>query len=300
MTNIRAVGMAIYTYSVVEQRAEELWSWIESVERWSGKEFEEYYFTPAAKRVSGPKRLAHHNRLALVDRLRTENPWFAWGIAWPTLEKRIHLVGGVQISVKSRPQPERGKERYRAPSCVFLHTHADLLKASLTQATAFTALGIQLWRAIDGVYGFIDVETGIPLQDNLLRNAIHLFDSTVPLELNNEFRQWQRLMPVLNRRVWKSFWGNFLGAEHLQRLGGIEELQRADPQRRMLPEYREQAQIAGLRRLEECACLQRVEPLSSGSVLTTLSESPMEWFEPKVQARAKQLQNTLSTLTMEL
>ena len=212
----------------------------------------------------------------------------------------MYLGGGIGISIKSRPQPKRGQESYRRPSYVFLQAHIDLLEPTLTQIAPLVSLGTQLWRIVDGVYGFIDVETGFPLQDSLFRNAIHLFDSTVPPEFHAEFREWQQLMPDLNRRVWKAFWGNFLGAEHLQRMGGVEVLRRADPRRRLLPEYKEQAQIIGLKKLEECRCIQRLEPLSDGGILGCLSESPMDWFEPEVQAKAKRLQATLDDLVIQL
>lgn len=300
MTNIRAVGMVIYTYSILEQRVEELWAWVQKAEHWSGKEFTTYYFTPEARRASKAKRLTTKERERLPDRLRAETPWYIWGIAWPTFNEPLYLGSGIGISIKSRPQPEPGQERYRSPSYVFLEAHVNLLETSSTQATALLALGADLWRIVDGVYGFIDVETGIPLRDSLFRNATHLFDSTVPPEFHSEFHEWQLLMPVLNRRVWKAFWGNFLGSEHLQVMGGVKDLQRADPQRRMLPEYRERAQAAGLQKLEKCDCLHRLEPLSNGGFLGTLSESPMEWFEPEVQARAKRLQDTLGNLAIQL
>lgn len=301
MQNIRAVGMVIYTYSILEQRAEELWAWMEAVERWSGKDFTTYYFVPEGKRPSKrARRLTHNERGRLPERLRTATPWYAWGVAWPTFEEPLHLVGGIGVSVKSRPQPERGQERYRSPSYVFLEAYVDLLETSLNQVASLVSLGARLWRIIDGVYGFIDVETGVPLQDNLLRNAIHLFDSTVPPEFCTEFREWQELMPVLNRRVWKAFWGNFLGAEHLQMMGGVKDLQRADPQRRMLPEYKDQAYKAGLQKLEACDCFQRLEPLSDGGVVGYLSESPLDWFETEVQTRAEQLQSVLGELAIQL
>ncbi len=300
MQNMRTVGMVIYTYSTLEQRFKELWEWVEAIERWSGKSFTTYYFTPEAKRTSKAKSLTLKERERLSERLQLETPWYAWGIAWPTIEKRLYLVGGIQITIRSRPQPERGQESYRSPSYIFLEAHVDLMESSLTQAASLVSLGTQLWRIVDGVYGFIDVETGVPLQDDLLRNSIHLFDSTVPPEFHAEFREWQKLMPVLNRRVWKAFWGNFLGAEHLEIMGGVKDLQRADPQRRMLPEYKEQAYRIGRQKLEACDCFKRFEPLSGGGVVGCLSESPLDWFEPEVQTRTSRLQATLGDLAIEL
>ena len=299
VANIRAVGMVIYTYAVLEERLDALWAWVKRVERWSGVTFSSYDFTARNKPTHGHGQATPGNRKRLYRRLQTQQPWFTWGYLWPT-EELIRVSHGIHLAITSRPQPERNGERFRSPSYIFLEAHVDILKSEVERMRDFVALGAQAWDIAGGSYGFIDVETGTPLRDRVLRNAIHLFDSTVQPEFHNEFREWQMLMPVLNRRVWKAFWGNFLGAEHLQSLGGVKDLQRADPQRQMLPEYQEQAYRTGLQKLNACGCFHQLEPLAGGGVMGCLSESPLDWFEPEVQARVERLQNTLGTLTLEL
>lgn len=78
MQNMRTVGMVIYTYSTLEQRFKELWEWVEAIERWSGKSFTTYYFTPEAKRTSKAKSLTLKERERLSERLQLETPWYAW------------------------------------------------------------------------------------------------------------------------------------------------------------------------------------------------------------------------------
>lgn len=191
-------------------------------------------------------------------------------------------------------------ESYRTPSYIYLQVHPEVLVRSPGGISGFLDLGMQAWAIVDGVYGFIDVETGIPLQDAISRNAFHLFDSTVPPEYHREFRKWQELMPRLDKRVWKAFWGNFLGAEHLQELGGIRELRRADPLYRILPEYLEQAYQQGIRRLRESNGYHEWRELAKGGVLLTLSASPLEWFEKEVQERRVKLQEALEPIALRV
>jgi hypothetical protein len=191
-------------------------------------------------------------------------------------------------------------ESYRTPSYVYLQANPDVIQASTGGVEGFVRLGMAAWEIVEGVYGFIDVETGIPLQDDIFRNAIHLFDSTVPPEYHREFRAWQELMPKLDKRVWKAFWGNFLGAEHLRQLGGIQELRRADPLYQLRPEYLEQAYQQGKEILRASKSYVGWYELAGGGVLLTLSASPLEWFEKEVQERRERLQAVLAPIALSV
>jgi len=297
---IHAIGMAIYTYAVLEERLEGLWAWLEAIERWTGQAFAEFDFSPRSKQSLRVWKATAKNRDKLYKRLQVEQPWFTLGFAWPTSKEPTHRVKGIHVAITSRPQPVRGGESYRTPSYIYLEVHPEVITQSTMGISGFLDLGAQGWQIIDGVYGFIDVETGIPLQDNISRNAIHLFDSTVPPEYHREFRKWQELMPKLDKRVWKAFWGNFLGAEHLRQVGGIQEMRRADPLYRLLPEYLERAYQQGIDCLRTCGCYEQWRELAGGGVLLTLSSSPLEWFDPGVQERQKQLQAVLASIALRV
>lgn len=300
MSGIRAIGMVIYTYGILEERLDPLWDWLQRVEAWAGQRYAEFDFEPRAKESLRVWKATPKNLANLYHRLQVEQPWFVLNLGWPRGSLRATSPQGVFVSVASEPQPKRGGESYRTPSYVYLEVTPEIIRQSATGVSGLLDLGIQAWAIADGVYGFIDVETGIPLQDNISRNVAHLFDSTVPPEYHREFRKWQELMPRLDKRVWKAFWGNFLGAEHLQELGGIRELRRADPLYRILPEYLEQAYQQGIRRLRESNGYHEWRELAKGGVLLTLSASPLEWFEKEVQERRVKLQEALEPIALRV
>lgn len=299
MGEIRAVGMVIYTYVVLEERLQDLWNWLQRVEAWFGQPYAEFDFDPRAKQSLRVWKATPQNLEKLYQRLQTEQPWFGFSFGWPRGALRSPSPS-LFVCATSRPQPERGMESYRTPSCIYLQVHSNILVQNMGGISGFLDLGMQAWQIVEGVYGFIDVETGIPLQDHIARNAFHLFDSTVPPEYHHEFRKWQELMPKMNKGVWKAFWGNFLGAEHLQELGGIRELRRADPLYRILPEYLEQAYQQGIRRLRESNGYHEWRELAGGGVLLTLSASPLEWFEKEVQERRVKLQEALEPIALRV
>jgi hypothetical protein len=292
--------MVIYTYTVLEEHLEALWGWLHHVEHWSNQSFAEFGFDSHAKESHRVWKATAKNRVNLYQRLQVEQPWSILNLAWPagTLRSSPFRMKGMDVAVVSRPQPRRGSESYRVPSCLYVEVHPTVLVHSTTGVSGFLSLGIQAWQIVEGVYGFIDIETGIPLADDISRNAIHLFESTVPPEHHQEFRKWQDLMPHLDKRVWKAFWGNFLGAEHLRQLGGIQEMRRADPRYRLLPEYLEKAYQQGVERLQACSCVSEWFDLANSGVLMTLSSSPLDWFAPEVRMRQDRLQETLGELAL--
>jgi hypothetical protein len=298
MNEIRAIGMVIYTYERLEERLDPLWDWLHHVEQWANRSYAEFDFVPRGKQSLRVWKATHQNRTKLYQRLQTE-AWFSFSLGWPRGALRISSPP-LYVCVTSRPQPERGMESYRTPSYVYLQANPDVIQASTGGVEGFVRLGIAAWEIVEGVYGFIDVETGIPLQDDIFRNAIHLFDSTVPPEYHREFRAWQELMPKLDKRVWKAFWGNFLGAEHLRQLGGIQELRRADPLYQLRPEYLAQAYQQGKELLRASKSYVGWYELAGGGVLLTLSASPLEWFEKEVQERRERLQAVLAPIALSV
>jgi hypothetical protein len=302
MSRVSAIGMVIYTYDVLEKCLDDLWEWLQRVESWSGELYAEFHYSSRAKESQRIWKATAKNRANLHHLLQTEQPWLGLDFGYPagTLEKGPSTTRGLYVSVVSREQPLHGMERYRMPSYVYLETHSEVLSQSVTGVPGFLNLGKQVWEFAAGTYGFIDVEIGIPLQDRILRNAAHLFDSTVPPEYRQEFRQWQKLMPQLSRRVWKAFWGNFLSAEHLRQLGGIQELRHADPHYRLLPKYLEQAYQKGVTLLRACGCYEEWQELTNEGILVTLAPSPMDWFDPSVQERRSKLQAAIEAIALQI
>jgi hypothetical protein len=302
MSEIKAIGMVIYTYGMLEERLEGLWNWLREVERWSGQPYGEFSFSPRGKVLYRIWKATAKNMANLYRRLQTEQPWGTLFLGWPvgTQKGWQHVTKGLYLIIGSTPQPLRGGESYRSPSEIYLGMRPSVISGSVTGISGLLDLGLRLWEIVDGVYGFIDVETGVPLQDDIYRNAIFFWDTTVPPEFQREFRAWQGLSPTLNKRVWKAFWGNFLGAEHLQELGGIRELRRADPLYRLLPEYLQQAYQQGLERLRASNGYYEWRDLARGGVLLTLSTSPLEWFEKKVQERRARLQEALEPIALKV
>ncbi|MFN8474603.1 MAG: hypothetical protein U0822_20605 [Anaerolineae bacterium] len=300
MATVQAIGMVIYTYSVLEERLEGILKWFEAVESWSCRPYAEFVFSPRAKNSIRIWKASPKNRLQLYQRLQVEQPW-SWlhfGLPRGGLRSSPRRTGGLEVALGSRPQPWRGGESYRSPSEVYLEVHPQVLAESATGISGFLELGRQLWELLDGVYGFIDVETGVPLQDNFSRNAIQLFDNSVPKEYYEEYGQWQRLGSRLHKHVWKAFWGNYLGADHLRRLGGLQDMRRAHPRWSILPEYLVASYENGVERLRRCDCTYEWQPLASEGVLLTLSASPLEWCEPSTQEHRVALDAALAPIAL--
>lgn len=300
MSTIRAVGLVVYTYGVLEERLETLWDWFRGVEAWMGHAFAEYCFTPRDKESRRIWKATRQNREKLFERLKAEQPWFVLYLGWPaaTLKGRAYQTEGVHAWLKSQRQPPKGGASNRSPSYLSLIAHRSLLERE-SSVDGFLQLAASGWRAADGVYGFIDVETEVQPQADLIHNFDHLLSDLIAREYFEEFRVWQWLKPHLDRRVWKAFWGNLLGAEHLRRLGGIEELRRTDaPLRRRLPEFEEQSYQEGLRILRNCACYDRWLDLDNHGVLLAQSESPLSWYSHKGQQCRRDLDEALAKISL--
>ncbi len=300
MDTIRAVGLVVYTYGVLEERLGTIWDWFGEVEAWMRHPLAEYGFTPRGKQSLRIWKATRQNRERLLDRLRVEQPWFVLNFGWPagTLKARAYQTEGGDVALKSREQPWKGGARYRSPSYLSLIAHRNLLEHE-GSVDGFLQLAVSAWRAVDGVYGFIDVETGVPPQADLIHNFDHLLSNLIPPEYEAEFTAWQLLRPNLDPRVWKAFWGSLLGPEHLIRLGGIEELRRSDaPFRRRLPEFEQRAYREGTRILQGSDGYHRWLDLDNKGVLLTLSESPLTWYGRREQQRRQALDRALAQIAL--
>lgn len=296
----RLIGMVLYTYSKIEEQTDALWDWISQVEQWANQPFSQFSFSPRTKWSRRVWKATPQNRATLYHRLHNEQPWsnLAWG--WPdgSLTNKPWKTHGYSVSIGSRSQPYTGMENAQKPSYLCLEVVPDVLTQSTTGIRGLLELGKQVWAMLNTVYGFIDVETGFPLQDNFQRNAIHLYDSTIPLSYRPEFMSWQRIDSNLNNRIWKIFWGNFLSAEHLRQLGGIQEMRRQDSLSRLLPEYLERAYSQGYDLLSSHLCSESLESLANDGVLLTLSPTPINGSDQKVQACREQIQETFGQIAI--
>jgi hypothetical protein len=299
MQQVQAVGMVIYTYHGLEERFERLWDWILQVETWTRTTCAEFHFSSRAKQSRRIWKATPENRQNLQARLYEEQPWSILDFGWPAgvLRSTPAEMKGWEVAFGSRLQPTPGTTGYRRPSYIYLEVHPDILTNSTTGVEGLLNLGVNLWQLVDGVYGFIDVETGVPLQDDISRNVIQLFDSTVPTHYHQEYRLWQRLDNQIDKRVWKSFWGNFLSSEHLRQLGGIKEIRSAN-RNQSRAESLDQAYKQGTARLQGIDCLERQIALANDGVCVTLSHSPLDWFQPAVQECQHQLQHTLGQVAI--
>ncbi len=297
MVEIRAVGMALYTYAALEEKLDVLWSWIEAAEEWSGRPFAEYYFTTQAKSSRRFWKATPANRARLYSRLQAEQPWSGLWFGWPGLRQEVSQSGGVWVDLMSRPQPARGT--WRRPSVVGIFTGPAVVSSDRERVPGLLSLGRQLWSITGAVCGLIDIRTDVsPLDDFRCRIYYAFGPADAPEEVRREMYLRQTTMSHLDRRVWKAFWGNFLSAEHLRQIGGIRDIRRSDPLNRLLPEYLERAYAQGRDRLRTCGGYHEWHDLSHGGVLLTLSPSPLDALQPEVHARQSLLQEALGRVAL--
>jgi hypothetical protein len=126
------------------------------------------------------------------------------------------------------------------------------------------------------------------------RNASPIWFSPTNQDTPREFQAWQCIQYDLDKRLWKAFWGNVLGAEHVRRIGGLQEMQGPGAgEESVSSDLLEQAYAQGLAKLKDCACYQGWRELGDGAVFLSLSPSPLDWFSEEVQARRERLQQAL-------
>jgi hypothetical protein len=298
MNKIKSIGMVIYSYKVIEDRSEELWEWLENVEIWAKYKYSEFVFAPRDKESRRIWKATPKNRELLLSRMKVEKPWSVINYGWPenSLRSFPAFTRGYQVSIKSREQVWKGGEKYRTPSYVSLVVHPEILDRS-SGINDFLGLGIEAWEMIEGVYGFIDIETDAPLHDSLLRNFDHLMSNLVPDEGFQEFRRWQEISNRLNKNIWKVFWGNFLGMEHICQLGNLEA---EDNKNRSKPQITDHLNNyeRGLEGLLKCNCFYDSYDLSNKGLLLTLSSSPFDWYDSNVQLKRNLLQEVLAPVAI--
>jgi hypothetical protein len=298
MAEIRAIGAVIYTYGILEDTLDQLWDWLLKVEAWSGHPYEEYVFSRRGKDSHRLWKMNAKNRERLFLRLNTEKPWFLVTLSWPKDDLKTFPIKtkGIQVTIKSWGQPWKRGEGYRTPSYVSILFHPKILVGEI-KIKELLDLCAEAWGFTNGVYGFIDIETGIPLQDNLARNIDHLMSNLVPKEHFQEFYQWVMIKPELHRKIWKVFWCNLIGAGHIRQLGGYKELRKANPyqpESELLAVAYERGKNLLLGDLERYLALDR------GGFLFTLCDSPMDWFDDETQLKKNEMQTVFNSIAINL
>jgi hypothetical protein len=296
MEKIREIGLVIYSYGAIEDHLEMIWNWISEIEIWFGRTFAEYIFIRRGKESHRLWKNTSKNRLNLYSRLQIEKPWFVLGFGWPEgcLNAHPGQSMGIKIFIKSWPQKDPDSNRVRWPSYISILVHPDVVSQKDNRFAGLLDLGVQAWDIIDGVYGFIDVDTGVPLQDDLLRNIDFFMSNLIPKEFQGEFRKWQEIQPYLGKKIWKIFWANFINANHITTLGDIAEMRRSDPYRH-LEELQAIAYDKGIEKLiNNSKNFHELRCLSHKGMLITISPSPLEWSDAWVQERRKIIQELIN------
>ena len=97
--------------------------------------------------------------------------------------------------------------------------------------------------------------------------------------------------------MWKAFWGNFIGAGHIQQLGGLKDLRKMNPYT-SLESLSKIAYDKGVEILTGCNCFELCRKINHQGFLITLSPSPLEWFQGETQTRREQLQKSLAPVAI--
>lgn len=295
---IRAVGLVIYTYTTLENHLDDIWQWFQEVEKWFGLPYSELIFFPQNKRPGKVLDASQTNRKRLYNRLQKDIPWslISFGAPKGILNSSItDDSGAIDVTIKSWPPAKHGQESYRTPSYMSIQVSPDMFHDP-QKIAGFIELGIKAWSIAEGTYGFIDLDTGIPPNDNFIRNTACILSNLIPPRYVQEFKEWQSIQSKLNKRIWKVFWGNYLSQEHIQQLGGYAELRRADY-------YRPQAEIleeswqAGKKIVYEK--LSEVLELPDKGFFFKLSQTPLNWEKAEIQQKRRNFQEILSPMSIK-
>ncbi len=295
---IRAVGLVIYSYNNLEDYQEPVWDWIQKVEGWYGEPFAEFIFNPRNKRIGKVLQASPPKRNKLRNRMQNEMPWSLIYLGFPKSILSGYIAdfpSGLVVSIVSYPKSSQGQEAYRHPSRLSIEVDPNIFRKP-DKAAEFISLGSHAWSIIEGIYGFIDVDTGISPNDNLARNFGCAISNLIPQEHFPEFREWQSIQPVLNKKIWKIFWGNYLSQEHIQQIGGYADLRRADwyrPQEEIILESSKKGKL-----LLDKATENQVK-LAKGGLFFQLSNSPLSWLQPETQIKRKNIQESLASISIK-
>ncbi len=296
---INEIGLVIYTYEPLENRLDPLWDWFRLVEEWYGNPYKELSFSARNKKLGKIHTASSINRNKLYKRLIDNKSWNLLSMGTPNgvLSNFISdLPKGINATLKSVQQPKLGGESYRTPS--YLSIIVDpMIFNDVNQINGFIDLGIKAWSIVNGIYGFIDINAGIPPSDNLVRNFACVVSNLIPIEYIQEFKEWQLILSKLNKRIWKVFWGNFISREHIQMIGGYDRMRKEDyyrPQQELL----EISWNKGHQLLEGIA--ETVINLPNNGMFLSLSINPLDWLEEKTQNQQKILQNILGSISIPI
>jgi hypothetical protein len=293
----REVGLGIFSYKPLEILLDSLWEWIYDVEQWYAEPYSELLFSPQNKRPGKILEASPTNRRRLHKRLQDDVPWnlIVFGTPRGILSKSVSEYSkGLYVTIKSYPQPKRGAENYRHPSYLSIIVDPNIFLDD-KKTIEFIHLGARIWSITEGVYGFIDIDTGIPPSDNLARNIACVVSNLIPPEHFQEFKEWQDILPVLNKRLWKAFWGNYISIEHIQQLGGYAKMRRADwyrPQSEILDESWQKGKFLLKEEIGELL------ELSNKGYFFRSSTSPLDWLEPETQRKRKKIQEVLASISI--
>lgn len=293
---VRAIGMVIYTYFGLENSLDSLWIWTKAVESWTASNFSEFYFSPRGKESKRIYLATKKNLEKLFCRLMDEEPWYlvSFGLPKGTLNNSTSNTHGVDVTWFSAPQPSKRTDASRKPSYVYIIATPDYFQKG-GKIDEFINLGVKAWEILRGVYGYIDIETLLDPNDKLMKDFGRLMSDLIPADYFQEFRQWQDLSNKLDRKLWKVFWGNFLGEGHIQQVGGLRELRRADYYR-PLPEIEKTSWEKGRQTLEGKAY--QVVDLPYQGCFLRLSSSPLDLYEKVLQTNQHPLQDVLAPISI--
>lgn len=297
---IRGIGLVIYTYESLIAQINDLWEWLYQVEQWFGKSFSEYDYVSSLKsKKIIPREVSLINQKRLYKHLldRKSLSLLSYGRPSGVLSSYIsEFPDSLVVTLSSTTnQVSHFSEAYRHPSRITIEVSSSFFE-NTGKVEELINLGVKAWSIAGGIYGFIDVDTGIPPHDNLTRNFYCIVSNLIPQEHLQEFREWQTIQPKLNKRIWKIFWGNFLSREHLQQLGGYEKLRREDWYRPQ-PEIFTISQMQGKRIVEEK--IRDVVKIANEGCFFRLSASPLDYSQPEIQQRRKFIQSVLDSLSID-
>jgi hypothetical protein len=294
---IRTIGLVIYTYNNLEDYLDPIWDWVQTIEAWYEKPFAELHFLPRNKKGGKVIEASLSNRVRLHTRLKNEKPWTLISFGYPRDILKGYLgevSNGVVVSMLSSPKSKYGEEAYRYPSRLTIEVDPSVFRKTGKTAD-FITLGSQAWSITQGVYGFIDIDTGISPNDNLIRNFACVVSNLIPQEHLQEFKEWQAILPTLDKRIWKVFWGNYLSREHIQQLGGYADMRRSDW-------HRSQSEII----VESLEKGQELLNNSTGNLIKLpndgyffqLSDTPLNWTQQETQIKRRNIQEIFEPISI--
>lgn len=203
------LAIAIYSFDNLEEFADELLKILIYVQQWCGIPFSEFAFSYRGKISRRIYKTNPKNLLKLEEVLKGTKSWSVIGFGWPekALSHATVQTKSIELLFVSQEKPSREFERFRIPSYISLKIHPDFLIDQEGGIQGLLDLGVKIWTSINGVYGFIDQSVNTPLDPDFMVSSLE------------EFRNWQYLLPALDKKIPKVFWANYLGRNHILEIG---------------------------------------------------------------------------------